>query len=292
MPTSAKFASLRRGALSIFLALVLANFATAQAAPAAKTAAPADWPTAHLASSKDENVQKAYQALNDMIRALGGDAYLNVQNMEAEGRSYAFEHGQPSGMGTLFWSFWQWPDKYRIEVTKQRDIIELFLGDKGYEITYKGTAEQDPKDVDDYLRARNHSLEWIMRKWLPASGTMVLYDGKAMVERNLAEQVTVLAADNDSATISIDAQTRLPVRVAYSWRDPADRQMDDASVIFSNYKLIQGVKTAYSTVRTKNGEMTGQKFMTAVRYNTNMPATLFETKGVPSQAAQPAKPKQ
>ena len=225
-------------------------------------------------------MQKAYALLNQMIRALGGDAYLNVQNMQTEGRTYGFYHGQPSGMGTVYWRFWQWPDKERIEFTKQRDVAELFVGDKGYEITYKGTATQDPKDMDDYLRRRDHSLEWVLRHWLPAPKTMILYDGTAMVERNLADQVSVLNGDNDSVTISIDSTTRLPVKVSYSWRDPVDRQFDDESIIFSNYKLVQGVQTPYSTVRNLNGEMSNQRFITSATYNTNMSPTLFETKGI------------
>jgi hypothetical protein len=259
---------------------LLAQTSAPPVAPPAASATPASWPTAQFASSKDESVQKAYTLLNQTIRALGGDAYLNVQNMQTEGRTYGFYHGQPSGMGTVFWRFWQWPDKERIEFTKQRDVAELFVGDKGYEITYKGTATQETKDMDDYLRRRNHSLEWVLRHWLPEPKTMILYAGTAMVERNLADQVSVLNGDNDSVTISIDSTTRLPVKVSYSWRDPVDRQFDDESIVFSNYKPVQGVQTPYSTVRNLNGEMANQRFITSAAYNTNMSPTLFETKGI------------
>lgn len=258
--------------------------ATAQTTAAPKFVAPANWPTAQFASSKDESVHKAYQVLNAMIRALGGDAYLNVQTMESQGRTYGFYHGQPSGLGTVFWSFWEWPDKYRVELTKQRDIIELFTGDKGYEITYKGTAEQDPKEMKGYLRRRDHSLEWVIRKWLPSSGTMIIYSGTAMVESNLADLVTVLGADNDSVTIAVDSTTRLPVRVAFSWRDPEDRQMDDEAIVFSNYKLVEGVQTAYSVVRYLNGDMDNQRFVTSATYNKPLSPSLWETKGVPKPA--------
>jgi hypothetical protein len=252
---------------------------TATAAPVA-TPAPASWPTAQFASAKDPSVSKAYDLLNRMIRALGGDAYLNVQNSQTEGRTYGFYHGQPSGMGTVYWRFWQWPDKERIELTKQRDVVELFDGDKGYEITYKGTSTQDETELKDYLRRRNHSLEWVVRKWLPAKDTMILYSGTAMVERNLADQVTVMNGDNDSVTISIDSRNRMPVKVAYSWRDPNDREFDDESIIYSNYKLVQGVQTPYSTVRNRNGEMSNQRFITSATYNTNLPPSTFETKGI------------
>ena len=253
--------------------------------------APANWPTAQFNSTKDESVQKALKILNDMIRALGGDAYLNLRTMQIEGRSYSFYHGEPSGQGLQFWRFWEWPDKDRWEFTKQRDIAELNIGDKGYEITYKGTATQEPKQLEDYLRRREHSLEWVIRKWLPAPGTAILYGGPAMVEQNLADQVTVLNANNDSVTLSIDPRSHLPVKKTYSWRDPVDRMLDEESEVFSNYRLIQGIQTPLSTVRNLNGEMSNQRFMTTVTYNAAIPATTFETKGITYNPEKSAKPK-
>ena len=200
--------------------------------------------------------------------------------MQMEGRSYGFYHGQPNSLGVLFWRFWEFPDKDRWEFTKQRDVIELTTGDKGYEITYKGTGTQDPKQLSDYLRRREHSLEWVIRKWLPASGTMILYGGPAMVEQNLADQVTILNAANDSVTLAINPRTHLPVKKTYSWRDPNDRQRDEEAEIFSNYKLVQVIQTTYATVRNENGEMSNQRFITSVTYNNDFAPTLFETKGI------------
>ncbi|MGA2903881.1 MAG: hypothetical protein ABSD98_08615 [Candidatus Korobacteraceae bacterium] len=275
-----------RRAVAIVFAFLLTAAAFAQTpAPATPPTAvpspvPAGWPTAQFASAKDPGVQKAVQILNQMIRALGGDAWLNVSNMTSEGRTYGFYHGQPNSMSILFWRFWEWPDKERVEFTKQRDVIELLIGDKGYEITYKGTATQEPKELVESLRRREHSLEWVVRKWLPAPGTMVLYSGTAMVERNLADQITLLNAGNDSVTLSVDGQTHLPVKISYSWRDPLDRQFDTASVVFSNYKLIQGIQTPFSIVQYRNDEMSAQRFITSASYNTSLSPTLFETKGI------------
>lgn len=269
---------MRRAAVLLF-AFGVAAFTFAQAPPTSP-AAPSNWPTAPFAASQDASVHKAYDVLNQMLRALGGDAWLNVQTMTSEGRTYSFYHGQPNSSSILFWRFWQWPDKDRVELTKKRDVIELLLGDQGYEITYKGTATQDPKELEQSLRRRAHSLEWVVRKWLPAQGTMILYSGTAMVERNLADQVTVLNAQNDSVTISIDSTTRLPVKVTYSWRDPVDRQFDEGATVYSNYKLIQGVQTPFSVVQYRNGEMSAQRFITAANYNVPIAPTLFEAKGM------------
>ncbi len=259
------------------------NYPTAGAPPApAPSASASNWPTAQYAATaaKDPGVQKAKQILDDMIRALGGDAYLNMREISMEGRSYAFYHGKPSGLGVVYWRFWQAPDKDRYELTKQRDVIDLYVGDKGYETTYKGTVTIDPKQLTDYLRRREHSLEWVIRNWLPANGSMILYDGTAIVEQDLADKVTVLTASNDSVTIAVDPRTHLPVRKTYSYRDPIDRQFDEEAEIFSNYKNVQGIATPYSTVRMDNGDMSNQRFINSVSYNNGIDASMFEPKGL------------
>ena len=272
-----------RCGLTLLLAPCLALFSSAQTASSPPPASvSSSWPTAQFTATaaKDPSVQKAKQVLDDMIRALGGENYLNIRTMTSEGRSYSFWQGKPSGMGVVFWRFWEWPDKDRVELTKQRDVVELNVGDKGYEVTYKGTATQDPKQVEDYLRRRDHSLENVIRKWLPAPGSIILYSGTAIVEQTLTDEVTVFNSENDSVTISVDPHSHLPIRKTFSYRDPIDRQKDDDADIFANYRVVQGVNTPFSVVRMQNGEMRSQRFISNVTYNTELAPTLFETKGI------------
>jgi hypothetical protein len=281
--------------LSIILALAAASLA--QAAPPPPAAPPATlsaWPTEQFTATaaRDKSVAKAKKVLDDMINALGGQAYLTMQDMTVEGRTYAFYQGKPRGLGVLYWRLWQAPDNDRYEFTKERDIVDLYVGDKGYETTYKGTVAIEPKLMTEYLRRHDHSLEWVLRHWLPAKGTMILYEGTAIVEQDLVDKVTVLNAENDSVTISVNPRTHLPVRKTYSYRDPIDKQFDEEAEIYSNYKMVQGVNTPYVTVRMENGDMSGQRFVNKVSYNTGLAATLFEPQGLLFQQPKPdaAKP--
>ena len=61
--------------------LLLTALAAAQTAPA-PSAAP-----------QDESSRRARVLLDKMIQALGGQAYLNIQDMSQEGRTYGFSHG-------------------------------------------------------------------------------------------------------------------------------------------------------------------------------------------------------
>jgi len=134
-----------------------------------------------------ENVGKAKALLDKAIQALGGGAYLGMRDMQQEGRTYSFHHGRPTSNGVQFWRFVEFPDKERVEITKQRDVAMLYNGDKGYEITYKGPHPIEPKDVTDYLRRRRFSLDVVLRKWTTDPKVALFYEGNAVAaERAVA----------------------------------------------------------------------------------------------------------
>src|SRR5881394_2537098 len=137
-----------------FALLLLTTFAVAQAPVGDQSSAPA--PSAPASGSSDQvNAAKARGIVDLGIQALGGQAYLTWRTQSSEGRSYSFHHGEPNSVGTLFWRFKQYPDKERVEVTKKRDIVEIFNGDKGYEVTFRGVRDLDDKtELQPYLRRR------------------------------------------------------------------------------------------------------------------------------------------
>ena len=57
-------------------------------------------------------------------------------------------------------------------------MIFLDQGDKGYEITYKGTRPQDAKDLADYLRRRDFSSTGCCEAGLMEPGVALFYEGR------------------------------------------------------------------------------------------------------------------
>jgi len=211
-----------------------------------------------------------------MIQALGGQAYLDIQDISQEGRAYSFHHGQPNSLGMLFWRFYKFPDKERVESTKQRDIVDIINGDKGYEITYKGTATLPAKDIADVLRRRHYSLDWVLRKWLDEPGIAFFYEGVTVAERKPVEQVSIMNAKNEGVTLFISTDDHLPVKKSYSWRDPTDEQRNKEDEVYDNYRLVQGIWTPYTITRYYNGDMAAQRFLTDVKYNQGLSDSKFE----------------
>jgi len=225
--------------------------------------------------SEDPGVKKARMLLDQMIQALGGQAFLNLQDMEQQGRSYGFYHGNPSGQGSLFWRFWKWPDKERFELSKQRDVILIYNGDQGWEITYKGTRTVDPEDLKEYLRSREHSLNTVLRVWLKQPDTALIYEGFGLTQDKQVDKVTIINGKDEAVTLAIDRLTHLPVNKSYLVRDPVSREKDEMAEVYDNWRPEQGFNTAHTVLTMRNGEITRQRFIQTVSYNQGIPDSKF-----------------
>ena len=225
-----------------------------------------------------DNSSKAKAMIDQAIQALGGQAYLTVQNMSQQGRTYSFHRGEATSAGTLFWRFVKFPDRERIELTKQRDVAYVYNGDKGFEITFKGTAALDDKALNEFLRRRDHSLEMALRKWINEPGVAFFYDGPAVAANKPADQVSIMNAKNDSVTLYLDTTTHLPLKKTFTWRDPTDNLRNTEEEIFDAYRPTQGIMTPYSVTRFYNGEMSNQRFLNNVSYNEALNDSLFDAK--------------
>jgi hypothetical protein len=238
--------------------------------------APAKVPSMPANRGNDEdNARQARTLLDQAIQALGGQAYLNVHDMEQQGRTYSFHHGSASG-GVVFWRFVEYPDKERVEVTPQRDVAVLYIGEKGYELTYKGPHAVEKKDLDDYLRRRRLSLETVLRTWVNDPTVALFYDGNALAGNLPAQQVTLINAKDEAVSLFFDLDSHLPIKKSHKWRDPVDKDRNVEEEIYDNYKPVQGIMTPYSFTRYYNGDMQTQRFLNSIHYDEGVNETMFD----------------
>jgi hypothetical protein len=227
-------------------------------------------------SPDQENAHKAKAIIEQAIAALGGQTYLTIRDREQQGRGYSFHHGRPNGSGGVFWSFTELPDKERVEITKERDIAELYVGKKGWEITYKGPRFIEQKDLDDYLRRRRFSLDTVLRTWINDPSVVLLFEGPAVAAQHPATQITLINSQNESVTLYFDTDTHLPVKKSFSWRDPVDRQKNLEEEVYENYRQVSGVMAPYNLTRYFNGDMASQRFLNSVTINQGLDQAMFD----------------
>ena len=285
----------------LLLTTVLPGRAAAQAAAASASPAGGGSAAAHppAKSIEDAGSQKARALLDKAIEALGGPAFTTYATRSEEGRSYSLYHGQTRGPGVLYRRFFRYADKDRVEVAlekgigvydlipfpipvpegksnKKTDIAIIHNGDKGFQVSFKGTEPEDTKDTHDYMRRRERSLEWVIRKWIHEPGVAFFYDGTAIAAANMADKVTITNSRNQSVTLFLDSTTHLPVKKTYTWRDANDKQQNTEEEVYDNYKNVQGVMTPYTFSRFYNGDLVFERFLNKIKYNDELADSLFE----------------
>ena len=119
-----------------------------------------------------------------------------------------------------------------------------------------------------------------MRVWLNDPRTVLIYGGQNLVERHLADQTTLINAENDSITIQTDAETHLPLRRSYQWRDPLYKDKNTDAEEYDDYHMVEGLPTAYTLTRYHNDDMTNQRFLSraGLRYSVDAQTCLILTR--------------
>ncbi len=226
------------------------------------------------------------ELMEAMVGALGGEAWLHRQTWIVQGRVATFYKGQPDAGAPEFEQYGRM-NPYGLRVvmiahygaviaTDHRDVAEVWTAEHGWEVTYKGTTPMPAKEVADFVRQREHSLDVVVREWLKQPGAVVTYAGSKLVASEMVDEVSVMSASDDAVTVALDQQTHLPVSVSWQWRDAEFGDWDTEVVEFADYHAMQGIMTPYSVTTKHNGDRTGERFVTKVVYNVALGAEVFD----------------
>jgi len=219
--------------------------------------------------------RKAHAALTATIQALGGPAWVGLRTSREQVRIASFFQGNPTGEVADAVISREHPDKERVELDKGR-VVQIYSGSSGWEITYKGKKNLAAEKVEDHVRWQTHSLRIVLSRWIGDPATVVLDEGKEQVERHLAEKFTLMNAANNAVTLDVDAESHLPLRLSFEWRDPRFHDKNVDAVEFDSYHGIDGIATPFTVTRTRNGEIVQQKFLLRAEYNVALPENLFD----------------
>jgi hypothetical protein len=221
-----------------------------------------------------DNGAKARALLDAMIKALGGERWLDLDNWHTDGRTAGFYQGKPTGDTLQFFNFSRAVTdaqghravQERVELSRKRDVVELFRDGNAYELTFKGKDELPKEVVQDYYMRRAHSIDAIAHLWRNNPQTLYLYEGQSMVERHLADKITMISAGNLSTTLELDASSHLPLRLSFSVQNALYGDKDDIAEEYDDYHDVQGFPTAFTVSRYKNGDLVTQRFLTHASY--------------------------
>lgn len=219
------------------------------------------------------------------IKALGGDAFVHLQNRVVKGRIYSFFHDQLSGLdvATIYTQYLdQAPLKgvgirERELLGKKQDYSYLFLEDQGWDVTFRGARPIPDEDWARYLRTTRNDIFYILRERQNEPGITYDYGGTETYLSAQVDVVDIIDAENQTVRVFFDHNSMLPLHEKFTWLDPETKQRNDETADFDKYRNCGGgVMLPYSVQRDRNGYKSYQMFASKIDVNQTLPTNVFD----------------
>src|SRR6266513_5264810 len=105
---------------------------------------------------------KATQSIDQMIEALGGQAYLDAKDIHTSGRFFSFTRGDLTG-SDIFSDYVKFPDMERAEFgTVKKKLITINRGKEGWKIVGKREPEpQGAAEAEEFLKGFKTEIDYV-----------------------------------------------------------------------------------------------------------------------------------
>jgi hypothetical protein len=254
----------------------------------------------------DESAAKGRQLVQQVIAALGGQAYLNVRDTQCDGREAQFGTAETLTGFTLFRDLWLLPDKNRVEyfskgehtiagflmgsdellITHGGAMITIYSSEGGWTLDKSGVSDEPEDIMKTFNEQLKSGMNNMLRKRVNEPGVDVRYVGTDLIDLKEAEWIEFTDSDHREMRLGIDRFTHLPLRWIVTTRDPETRVNTEVITSYTQYKALDGVKTPLSIELSRNDRKLSQTFLTDCKYNSDLAPQLFTRSWLEQHAAE------
>ena len=234
------------------------------------------------------------QMLDQIIRVLGGPAFLNAKSLSTRGRAFFFQDGNTAGMEP-FVSAVVYPDKRRFTYGKNKKMLSMDTGnisyggeskavtlinngEKGWELDQYGLIDQPDKQVQGWILSNRYSLENLLRLRINEPGVLIQMGKVDFVDNVPTQGIEITEPGGISVRLDVDPHNYLPARITYRIRNPRINDWDEYSDAYSDYKDIDGVTLPMHVTRYLNDDRIGETFRNYAKFNEDYPPNYFTAK--------------
>jgi hypothetical protein len=211
--------------------------------------------------------------LDDMIQKMGGQAFLDVNDIHTVGRLYQFKRGDLAGLDN-FSDYIRFPMAERTEFGKDKNKeITINNGENGWKITPKDKdgKEQVPAEIQDFKASFKTSFDYVLRFTLSEPQTTIQYIGSEILDFNRADVIEIRDPQKNRITLFIDRTTKLPKKMQVRRADEKITREEH----YDNWHSFQGILTPLFLGRFSDGAKTMEIRLDSAAYNSSLPDTLF-----------------
>jgi hypothetical protein len=244
---------------------------------------------AHIGLAADTAEQRGRKVVDDAIAALGGDAFLHVQDRTETGRAYSFYNSQMSGASPVAKIYTRYltpagvpvPGKLLVEERQGFGIDERYgfvlftAAPEAWEVTFRGARPISDDQLARYRDTTLHNFFYILRERLKEPEVSFYFTGTDFIDSRPVNIVEVSCAENVPVTVYFDQLTKLPVKQMYKRRNQEYHDMDTEVTAFARYRADGGVQWPHDIRRDRNSEKIYEMFSDSVEINKGLHDELF-----------------
>ena len=241
----------------------------------------------------EQSARKARQVLDQLISAMGGQAYLQTRETECTGRLAQFEHNGDLSGYTNFRDYWHLPDKNRTEYEvkgakggilgvligsipfKGGTIIELYNGDEGWTMDKGGVSEQPVTNVTDFKEQTKRDMDNVLRFRLKEEGMLFRYGGQDLIDMKPVEWVELVDRDERTFRLAVLQSSHLLARSIVITRDETTRERTEEVTAYGNYHMQGQVMAPLQVERRRDGRRLFQAFFDSCSFDHNFAPDFF-----------------
>jgi hypothetical protein len=249
--------------------------------------------TASLAFAAETAEQRGKRVVDEAIAALGGDAFLRVQDRVESGRAYSFYNGRISGLSiaTIYTRYLNPsgpPVIGRLEVVEREAFGKeeksgfVLFTDKpeGWDVTFRGARAIDEDRLGSYIDTTLHNIFYMLRKRRTEPGFSYYSKGSDLYENRPVNIVEITGGDNITVTVYFDSFTKLPIRQIHKRRNTEYHDFDTLVSAYAKYRDVGGgVQWPMDIRRERNNDKIYEMFSESVEVNKGLGDELFHIPG-------------
>ena len=240
--------------------------------------AAAYWP-----ASAETPAERGKRVVNDALQAMGGNAYLHMDDRVEAGRAYSFYRSELSGLSIAkIYTRYLAPTPGQIAIRERQAFGKdeysavLFNESGAWEVTFRGARPLQDERYANYKDSTLRNIFYILRQRLDEPGMSFYSQGADIYLNQPVEIVDITDADNRTVTVYFSQTTKLPIRQLFKRRNPEFKDFDTEETLFAKYRDVgSGIKWPFDVRRARNGEKNYEMFSDSVEINKNLKDDLF-----------------
>lgn len=228
--------------------------------------------------------QHGRRVVNEALKAMGGDAFLHMQDRVETGHAYSFYNKQLSGLevATIYTRYLEpVPGKVELrmhEVYGQKKDLDgtLITEDKAWQYNYHGARPLDDEAVKTFQDSMLHNIFYILRMRLDEPGLTCYFMGTDRYESEPVNIVDITDSANRTVTVYFSQLNGFPLRQLFKRRNETYHDFDTEVSLFAKYRDVGGgVMWPYDVRRERNGQKVFELFDDSVEINKDLTDDYF-----------------